>query len=349
MANKLRQLQKRMAEKEIDLCLFFSSSADPNYFYFTGSKAYGILAVPKIKKPFIITNIMEMEAVENAIALPVLALSKKGELPLVIKKRIGHCKRIGINKYNILLATAESLRKQFKSRFVDIGEFCSEMRSVKNDEEIENIRKACAMTDRIFSEIITDFKFKTEDEVSDFIFNSAKKKGFELSFPSIVSSGRHSSMPHHEPKGQLKKGFCIIDMGVKYNGYCSDMTRTIYLGIPFEKEALLYNTLLKCQTEIISNAKSGIKASKLSILAKKLLNNYAMNMIHDLGHGIGIDIHEIPSMSSEIALRENMALTIEPGIYFKGKFGIRIEDSILIQKNSSEVLTKSKKKLIIIP
>lgn len=157
-------------------------------------------------------------------------------------------------------------------------------------------------------------------------------------------------MPHHEPSNtKIKKGFCVIDFGVKYKGYCSDITRTICIGKPSDKEKETYNSLLAIQKNTINQIRSGKKCSELYDFVNNSLGKHQKYFTHGLGHGVGTQIHEMPNLSlnSKDRIKNNMVFTIEPGIYFPGKYGIRIEDTIFF-KNKSILLTKTAKDLIII-
>ena len=166
----------------------------------------------------------------------------------------------------------------------------------------------------------------------------------------IVASGSNASSPHHKPSNaKIKKGFCVIDFGVKYRGYCSDITRTVYAGRPSLKEKEIYNSLLKIQEEAINLAKNNKKCSELYDFVNESLGKYKKYFTHGLGHGVGVEIHEMPNLTlnSKDRIKDGMAFTIEPGIYISGKFGIRIEDTILF-KNRPIALTKTSKDLLII-
>ncbi len=157
-------------------------------------------------------------------------------------------------------------------------------------------------------------------------------------------------MPHHEPMNiKIKKGFCVIDFGVKYKGYCSDITRTIYVGKPSKKEQQIYNTLLNIQKNTINQIIQNKKCPELYNFVNESLGKYKKYFTHGLGHGVGVEIHEMPNLTlnSRDKIKNNMIFTIEPGIYFPRKFGIRIEDTILF-KNRPIQLTKTSKDLIII-
>ena len=178
----------------------------------------------------------------------------------------------------------------------------------------------------------------------------AKKKGCEIAFPTIVASGINSSEVHHNTSNdKLKRGFCIIDFGIRHKNYCTDTSRTIYLGKPSKKEIEIYNMLLRVQEDAIRKIKPNMKCSCLHKEVKKNLGKHAKLFTHGLGHGFGIMVHELPSLidDSKDKIKENSVFTIEPGIYFRN-FGIRIEDDVLVAKGKVEVLTRASKELTII-
>jgi len=198
---------------------------------------------------------------------------------------------------------------------------------------------------------IKNFKtFKTESEAAAFLEYETKKQGLELSFNPIVASGVNGSIPHYEPANiKIKKGFCVIDFGVKYKGYCSDITRTIYIGTPSKKEKDTYNSLLKIQKDTINKVKPNKKCSELYDFVNTSLGKDKKYFTHGLGHGVGVEIHELPNLTlnSKDRIKNNMVFTIEPGVYFPRRFGIRIEDTLLF-KNKPILLTKTTKDLLII-
>jgi Xaa-Pro aminopeptidase len=261
-----------------------------------------------------------------------------------IKKKLKR-KTIGINYNNVSLATAKRLRNFCKIK--DISSELNSIRAVKTEQEVKKIRKACSIASKILNDAIENFKkhnFKKETDVRNFLETETRRKGCELAFKPIVASGKNSSLPHYNAEEiKLRKGFCVIDFGVKYRGYCSDITRTIYIGTPKKKEIEDYEKVLFVQEKCVRMIKPGIKAEKLYMFAKKNLKN----MIHGLGHGVGVEIHEGPNLleGSKDNLLKNMVFTIEPGNY--NKYGIRIEDTVLL-KGTAEILTKVDKKLKII-
>jgi Xaa-Pro aminopeptidase len=178
------------------------------------------------------------------------------------------------------------------------------------------------------------------------------KEASGVSFDTIVASGENSSKPHAVPSDRKiqEEDIITIDMGCKYNGYCSDMTRTIFVGKVPEHIKPVYDLVLKNQQKVLDEMKDGVSTRMLSIMVENdfKLNNF--DLIHSLGHGVGMEIHERPYVSNrpDVNLKENMVVTDEPGIYEPGQFGVRIEDTVLITKFGCISLTKSDKNYIIV-
>lgn len=222
-----------------------------------------------------------------------------------------------------------------------------------NSSEINNIRKACQISDKILNQLIKEVKkhkFKTELDIANFLKNKTKQSKCKLAFKPIVAIGKNAAEIHHKPnKTKLTKGFLVIDFGVKYKGYCSDTTRTLYLGKPSKKEKQLYNLVLEAQLTAFNHAQPNTYAADIDLIARAVLQKYYKKFRHGTGHGVGKKIHQSPNLKprGRLRLKPNQTITIEPGLYFKNKLGIRIEDTILI-KNRPIQLTKVTKKLIII-
>lgn len=270
----------------------------------------------------------------------------------IIKKNKIKSGNIAIDKNNFTLNSYKNLKKNFKKiKAGDIALDCLKLREIKTGKEIGFLKKSCNYADKILQKAINNFKnFKTEAEVAAFLGYETRKFGLELAFNPIVASGRNGSMPHYEPSNKkISNGFCVIDFGVKYKGYCSDITRTIYVGNPNMREKEIYNKLLSIQKNTVNQVKMNKKCSELYNFVVKNLGKYEKNFIHGLGHGIGVEIHELPNLNlnSSDRIRNNMVFTIEPGIYFPKKFGIRIEDTVLF-KDKITALTRTAKDLLIV-
>src|SRR3989344_4416324 len=219
--------------------------------------------------------------------------------------------------------------------------------------KLKAISKACRLTDGLFAKLIRNFKeFRTEQAVARYIKAEIKALACSPSFKPIVGSAEGGSEPHHKPKNTaLKKGFCVIDFGLKVNGHCSDLTRTVYIGKPSKQDRKLYLIVLAAQQKPLSKIKHGAKGSELFEISAKTLGKYRKNFVHGLGHGLGKHIHIKPYMKSTSfdVLKEGDIITVEPGIYFSGKFGIRIEDDYLITRNGARLLSKATSRLIVLP
>ncbi len=219
-------------------------------------------------------------------------------------------------------------------------------------DKIKAIKKACRIGDIIFKELINKFKgFDTEKDVEKFILDEIKKRGLKPSFEPIIAAGNNAADPHHKPnKTKLKKGFVVMDFGVKYKGYCSDMTRMIYIGKPSKKELKMYRLLIEVQKKSINKLKIGTKYSDIDGFARKKLGKYDKYFVHSLGHGVGKKIHQLPKISktSKEKVKDKDIVTIEPGIYIDNELGIRIEDTIAVRKKENIILTKTRKKLWVI-
>jgi Xaa-Pro aminopeptidase len=345
-------LSKLMASKKLDAIILTTlndTGFNDNIYYYTGFKGYAVFFCRrKPLKISLVVSAIELEKAKKTGANAVLI--KKDTRLQTLKKIIGSSKRIGIDKRTMLVSQHEELKKATKGmkiKFVDVSKELVNIRAVKEEKEIKSVKMACAVCDGIFSKITKDFKFKTEKELANFIVKNITESGLEKSFNPIVSSGKNSSDVHHNPSGKIEKGFLILDFGCEVNGYCSDMTRTLYVGKPSEKEKELYKKVLDVQEKTLSLATVGKKCSVLDRFAREKLGE---KFIHNLGHGVGLEIHEQPNLTSvsKDILKENMIVTIEPGIYEEGKYGIRIEDTVLITKKGPVRLTKSSKNFICI-
>jgi len=221
-----------------------------------------------------------------------------------------------------------------------------------SSERIIRVKKACGISDSIFKDVLRELKkksFETELDVYEFLKEKTKEKGCRFAFKPLVASGKNTREIHHKAcKDKIRKGFLMIDFGVKYKGYCSDCTRTFYIGKPTKKELRIYNLVLKTQLIALSYAYEGMNTGEVDAIARASFNEYMKYFKHPLGHGIGKRVHEFPSLkpNNRFYLKKGMIVTIEPGLYLK-EFGVRIEDTVLIGEKAI-VLTKFRKDLIIV-
>ena len=346
---KVRELIRELNGKNIDAAILINKedSHDINVSYFSEINANSCLLVKN--DALIFVPPLEYEMASKISAVKVNNSGNK-KLVAVLKEHLKKSKKIGVNFSAISLRRFNELKKEFSGKkFCDISGICKNIRMTKNEEEIKRIREACRITDKIYELFVKNYKrLKNERDILHFIQNKLAEYNANSSFNPIIASSDNASMPHYEIcNSKIRRGFCIIDFGAKYKNYCSDMTRTVFYGTPNKKERGLYEKIMNIQNNLVESIMSGMEAKYAYNGAKKQLGKLSPLFIHGLGHGIGVEVHEPPSLSkySEDVLKENMVFTIEPGIYKKNKSGIRIEDTVLLNKKCVQ-LTNSRKELI---
>lgn len=241
-------------------------------------------------------------------------------------------------------------------RLVELSGFVERLRQVKDEGEIEAMRKAQAITDAAFSQIV-EFMHAgmTEREVQLALDSFMFEEGAEgLAFSTIVATGAHGASPHAIPgETRLAVGDAVVmDFGARFGGYCSDMTRTVFVGEPSEKLCRAFRVLRRANEECEAMVRAGVCASDVHAHAEKVLaeGGFEGAMGHSLGHSVGIDIHESPNLSprnSEPLVAGNV-VTVEPGIYLPGEFGMRLEDYGVVRNDGFEVLTQSTHEMVIV-
>ncbi|MBR2974798.1 MAG: aminopeptidase P family protein [Clostridia bacterium] len=266
-------------------------------------------------------------------------------------------KTVGFEDTELTVADFNVMQQNLSAfKLVEAGKAISLIRSVKTNEEIDCIKRAQAITDRAFSQILKFIKpGMTEIEVAIELEYYMRKLGATgLAFDTIVASGVNTSKPHAHPTNKkIELGDAVtIDFGAAYNGYCSDMTRTFFVGEPKKEMVDIYNIVLLAQRNAIQNAYCDMTGRELDSYAREIIvaNGHGQHFTHSTGHSLGIDIHEFPSASanSQDVLGHNQLITVEPGIYIPGLGGVRIEDLLLITKDGVIDLTTSNKNIIII-
>lgn len=251
---------------------------------------------------------------------------------------------LGIEEEDLKVTEYKAIKKRVR-KTVNIN--LSDIRIVKESNEVKKIEKACALGDKAFNYITKKIKVGlTEKELAKILIQFIVSQGVEISFSPIVAFGKNSSVPHHlSGNTKLKSNsIVLLDFGVKFDNYCSDMTRTIFFGSHDKKFNDIHKTVLEAQLKAIKAVKPGTNASEIDKIARThILSKGYPNVIHSIGHGIGIDVHEAPHLSpfSDDLFSEGMVFSIEPGIYLPGYGGVRIEDLFLVTKNGSRKLTHS--------
>ena len=263
---------------------------------------------------------------------------------------------LGFEEDYLTVAEYNDYREQLKASLVPCQKDINAFRAIKEDWELDRMRQAQEITDKAFSEVCPRIKEgMTEKELCAELIYCLYKNGAEgLSFAPIVVAGPNSSMPHGVPGDRkLQNGdFITMDFGVIYKGYCSDMTRTVALGYATDEMKKVYDTVLQAQLAGIAATKAGVTGQQIDGAARKVISDagYGSCFGHGYGHCLGLEIHEAPNCNprNDKPMPAGAVSSAEPGIYLPGKFGVRIEDVVIIRENGCEDITKSPKNLIIL-
>ncbi|MEE6452126.1 Xaa-Pro peptidase family protein [Gottfriedia acidiceleris] len=363
MKNRLQELQTFLQKQSIPSGLITSRQ---NIFYLSNfdynphERFVGIFIFPN-DEPIFITPEMEVQMIKEAgWSHPILSYTDSDDPWALIRHVIeirNKMKHFAVEKHDISYFYIENLQQIIgEIEFASLDSILTEMRLVKDADEIEILREAAAFADYGVQVGIEALKEGiTELEVLGRIEFELKKKGIkEMSFPPIVLFGQNASNPHGASgENKLKKGdTALFDLGVKYKGYCSDITRTVIYGNPNSELVKIYNTVLQANLAGVEASLPGTRIGDVDLSGRRVIQaaGYGDYFPHRIGHGLGIDIHEAPSINdlNERVLKSGMVITIEPGIYLDSLGGIRIEDDVVISDNGCEVLTKFPKELMIV-
>ncbi len=352
MNPKLQWLRNTMSSLDLQGLII---SNPVNIKYLTNIEAEGVLLLTR-KENIYITDGRYIEHVHSTLTLydeiivnDINSVSKDD-----YENFFMFCENVGFEENYVTYAGYKELIRKYKiNNLVETEHIIEKQRMIKDTDEISNIKKACEITDDCFSYILSYIRpGMTEKQIAEEIEEYYKRRTDGLAFDTIVASGENTSKPHAVPTDRKiqEQDIITIDMGCKVNGYCSDMTRTFFVGSVPEMIKPVYDLVLKNQVQTLEEMKDG---ASTRMLTKMVENDFKLNghsLIHSLGHGLGMEIHEAPYVSyrSDAQLRDNMVVTDEPGIYIPGKFGVRIEDTVQITKFGCISLTKSEKNYIII-
>ncbi len=263
--------------------------------------------------------------------------------------------RLGIEASEVTVSQLEALRAaaEDKVELVAVGEIVELLRAVKDGGELERLGRACAITDAAFADVLPELRpGVTEREVAWWLHTSMRDHGADgLAFDSIVAFGPHSAIPHHQPTERvLEPGDLVkMDFGARYDGYHADMTRTVVMSPAAQWQRDLHTLVFEIQQRCAGAAVVGALPRDLDAAARAAIESSGYQPSHGLGHGVGLEVHERPFLSvtsSDPALVENAAVTIEPGIYLPERGGVRIEDSVVVSSGGSRSLTNSERALI---
>ena len=346
MRAKVRELFKDI---DADSILLASGDRhiDTNFYYFSEMSKMrhltGFMVLRNGRKPLVIADPREYKIFKNRRSIDTVLFKDGKDLQSLLGKALS--KKIGIDHQWTSLLEERWLKKLLKGReFIDVSNSLSTVRSIKTNKEIRKISEACKITEEIIGKVVKTVKEgQIEKEIAKKLDIQALSSSEGASFPTIVASGRNSATPHHIPgKAKIKKGdILLIDFGVIHEGYCSDLTRTFVLGNANVMQKHVYATVYKAQRSAIAAIKEGVKAKDVFNIANKIIKqNFGKDMIHALGHGLGILVHDFPQglhKKADYKLKQNMVLTVEPGYY--GPFGVRIEADVAVTTKGCKLLS----------
>ena len=349
---KIKWLRNQLVPLKLDGMIV---SNPINVKYLTGLEEEGFLIIAP-KENIFITDGRYIDNVNRKLTLDdeIVVYDSKKITKYDYEGFFMLCENIGFEEKYVTYETYKKYLQTFQVNLVETEGIIENQRIVKDEEEIECIQKACEITDAAFEYIIKNIKKgMTEKEVAFEIEKFMIKNGADgLAFSSIIASGSNSSMPHAVPTDRRITAGDVLqfDIGCMYKGYASDFSRVVFVEDMDDEYKKIYDFVLEEQTKIYKSLKEGcnIKNVIKDRETDYKLKNY--EVLHAFGHGLGLEIHENPRLISkqDCILKENSNITIEPGVYFPGKFGMRIEDTFRVTKNGCISLTKGKKDYTII-
>ncbi len=345
MNDSCKRLFDKMRERGLDAMLITDMTNVRYFSGFTGSDGYALIG----KKTALVVT--DSRYTEQA-AIQAKGFEVKNIADFDIKSAIDPCVKVGFE--NLTVSYADYLRFSEKiGNLVPTDMMLTDIRSVKSDYEIECISRAAEIADAAFEHIVGYMRpGMTERGVAFEIEMFMRTHGADgLSFDTIVAAGEHGSMPHAEPSDRVIADgeLVVMDYGCTYRGYCSDMTRTVAVGDVSDDKLAVYSLVKQVQSDCLAMIKPGAVCSDIHRYSWDTLNGaYPGCYGHGLGHGVGLEIHERPTLSTkcDVRLEPGHVVTVEPGLYIPGKCGVRIEDLVLVTKEGYRILSKSTKELV---
>lgn len=331
---KIDEIIQKMNQEKLNSLIILKPE---NIAYVTGFKPSSISILILKEEPVLLSSKLDLEEAREKSHLPVDEFKSLDELKKTLKE--SHPGKIGV-EHSITVGT---YRKLFGDFQVELSDLIEQFRAIKSPQEVKKIEGAIRIAEDSFKNL--DFSVSEDNLAAQLEYNMRSAGSPSPSFETIVASGSRSSLPHATTSSKKLGSPVMIDWGAVYQNYASDITRTI---IKSEEEEEILSIVLEAQKKAIETIKPGVNASYIDKVARNVIEDYGYgdNFIHSTGHGVGLEIHEKPSLSakSDEKLKKGMVVTVEPGIYLEGKFGVRIEDMVLI-KNRAKVLTSYPRKI----
>ena len=356
--NHFSAIREELDRRGLDAMLL---TDEANRYYASGFFSTGTDGVALVtrEKNYYFTDFRYIEAAQQAVgdAEIVMTTSQRGYAALINEAIERHgLKTLGYEDAYMTVAAKTVYESKLKAELAPASDLLSKLRAVKDAKEIELLIAAQRIAEKVLDEILNELRpGVSEREIAARLIYWMLHFGAEnVSFDPIVVSGANGSMPHGDPGDKLlREGeFVTMDFGCKYRGYCSDMTRTVALGHVTDEMAKVYATVLEAQTAGIAAARAGITGAEADGAARSVIERegYGRYFGHSFGHGVGVEIHEAPNLSplNDKVLPAGAVVSAEPGIYLPGRFGVRIEDVLVLREDGNEDITKAPKDLLIL-
>ncbi|WP_096201211.1 M24 family metallopeptidase [Bacillus sp. FJAT-45350] len=351
---RIEKLRGQFNERNIDGMLITSPYNRRYMTNFTGTA--GVVLISEKEAKFITDFRYVDQANEQAVDYEIVQHTTPIFEEVAKQVESMGIKSLGFEQDHMTYQSYDIYKKNVNTSLVPISGLVEQLRMIKNQAEIEIIQAAADIADAAFSHIINYIKpgMKEIDVSTELEFFMRKQGAISSSFDIIVASGLRSALPHGVASDKvIKKGELVtFDFGAYYKGYCSDITRTVAIGEPSDELRKIYNTVLEAQLRGMDGIKPGMSGKEADALTRDYITDegYGEYFGHSTGHGLGMEVHEGPSLStkSDTVLKPGMVVTVEPGIYISGVGGTRIEDDVLITEDGNRSFTSSTKELLIV-
>lgn len=353
MQSRLRELQAILKAKNLDGFIVTNSV---NIFYLTHFRGVSqtereaILIITLNDATLVTARLYQTEALKLASRnLNIKIAAERNEINEFVKDSLAGAKTVGFEEHDLKFSEFKQFKKLLKDKkLVPIKHLIEDLRIVKTTDEIKNIEHAQLISQKAFELVLKTIKVgQTEAEIAEKLTKIMKSTGAQgLAFEPIIASGPNSVKPHHVTGNRKLKvnDILLFDFGAKFQNYCADLSRTVFVGRAPGHQAKIYHHVAQAQTTAIARIKHGTKAQKAYKVAAAHFKKHNLQeyFIHSLGHGIGLEVHEKPSVSkkSKDTFKEGMVFSVEPGLYFPNWGGVRIEDLIVIENGKARVLGK---------
>lgn len=345
---RIKAIRYQLKKKQMS-CLIVTKPANVTYTTgFLGDDSWVLITNRAV---YLLTDSRYIEQAQKECACCKI-VQRTDSLAKVLAKLVNKLKSVPAHggvavEKSTSLAAFEALKKHVKVRLKAVANIIESARSVKDNSEVAAIKAAAAIAAKALKQTLRFVKPGiTENELAGRLDFQIRKAGAINSFETIIAFGPNASRPHHQPgRRKLKKNDCVlIDFGVRFKGYCCDITRCFVIGRPTRLYKKAFVAVQQAQAAALKMIKAGVVTKKVDAAAREVIGKYDLPVYgHGTGHGLGLEIHEEPFLSakSKGKLKAGEIITIEPGVYIPGKFGIRIEDDVLVTETGHKILTRN--------